>query len=62
MDNKRVYMAIGDGRKFDIKVILDNELVYEGSVENTPEEIKKLKYSKVMGGKVNTYFVHSELQ
>ncbi len=55
-------MAIGDGRKFDIKVILDNELVYEGSVENTPEEIKKLKYSKVMGGKVNTYFVHSELQ
>lgn len=55
-------MAIGDGRCFEIKVILDDEMVYEGSIENAPEEIKKLKYSKVNAGNVNTYWVYSKLQ
>lgn len=33
-NNKRVYMPIGEGRGFEIKVILDNVEVYSGSIEN----------------------------
>lgn len=55
-------MPIGEGRGFEIKVILDNVEVYSGSIENAPEGIRNLKYSKVNAGNINTYFVYSELQ
>ncbi len=59
---ERIYMPIGGARLIDIKVILDNEQVYEGMVEDAPEDIKKLKYSNVEMGNKITYYVHSELQ
>lgn len=61
-NNKRVYMSIGEGRCFNIKVILDDEVVYKGNIESAPKEIKKLRYSKMNVGSINTYFVYSELQ
>lgn len=44
----KVYDNIGSLRLLNIKVIMnDNETIYEGMVEDTPEDIKKLKYSKI---------------
>jgi len=59
---KKVYMAIGAGRLLDIIVILDGEKIYEGMVEDAPEKIKQLKYSKVEIASKMTYYVYSELQ
>lgn len=44
-------------RLLDIKVINDNsEVLYEGSTEKAPEDIKKLHYSKVnIGAPTNVY-------
>ena len=62
MDNKRVYGQIGLGRLLDITVYLDNELVYDGMIEDAPEEIKKLKYSEIeLQGKV-VYRAYSNMQ
>lgn len=61
-NEKKVYMAIGEGRLLDIIVILDEEKIYEGMVEDAPEEIRKLKYSKVKVGSKMTYYAYSEMQ
>lgn len=62
VDNKeKVYMPIGTSRLLDIKVILDGEEVYSGMVEDAPNEIKQLKYSKVDMGSPITYYVYSDL-
>lgn len=62
MDNKRVYGQIGLGRLLDIVVYLDNKLVYEGMIEDAPDEIKKLKYSEIeVQGKV-IYKAYSNMQ
>lgn len=62
VDNeKKVYMSIGTSRLLDIKVILDGQEVYSGMVEDAPNEIKNLKYSKVDMGSPITYYVYSEL-
>ena len=44
-------------RLLDIKVINDNsEVLYKGSTEKAPEDIKKLHYSKVnIGAPTNVY-------
>ena len=62
MDNKRVYGQIGLGRLLDISVYLDNELVYEGMVEDAPEDIKRLKYSEVEMKNKITYKAYSNMQ
>ena len=62
MENKRVYMQIGLARLLDTSVYLDNELVYDGMIEDAPEEIKRLKYSEVeLQGKV-IYKAYSDMQ
>lgn len=58
---KKTYMPIGAGRLLNIRVILDGQAVYEGMVENAPEEIKQLKYSEVQMENPITYIVYSEL-
>ena len=61
-NEKKVYMQIGLGRLLDIQVILDGNLVYDGMVEDAPEEIKRLKYSNVENsGAKFIYYVYSEL-
>lgn len=59
---RKTYQQIGDGRLLNIIVILDNEKIYEGMIEDAPEEIKKLRYSKVEMGYPLVYYVYSELQ
>ena len=44
----KVYDNIGSLRLLNIKVIMnDKDTIYEGMVEDAPEDIKKLKYSKI---------------
>ena len=54
-------MQIGDSRLLNIRVILDENIVYEGMVEDAPAEIKKLKYSSVNMGNPIECYVYSEL-
>lgn len=64
MENKekrRNYMPIGSGRLLNIKVIVDGNEVYEGKIEDAPEEIKRLKYYKIEMGSIMTYFVDTTL-
>lgn len=60
-NERRVYSTIGTGRLLNIKVILDGQEVYNGMVEDAPNEIKQLKYSKVDVGSQLTYYVYSDL-
>ena len=44
----KVYNQIGLSRLLNIRVIKDDvETLYEGMVEEAPEDIKNLKYSKI---------------
>ena len=61
-NSKKTYMQIGLGRLLDIIVYLDDKLIYEGMVENAPENVKRLKYSEIeVQGKI-IYKVYSNLQ
>lgn len=45
---RKAYLTIGSVRALDIRVIFeDTEILYEDAVEDAPEEIKRLGYSKV---------------
>ena len=44
----KLYDNIGSLRLMNIKVIKDNkDTLYEGMVENAPDDIKKLRYVKI---------------
>lgn len=63
MENERkLYQAIGSARLLDIRVILDDKIVYEGMVEDAPQEVKKLKYSDIKIKDKFEYQVYSNLQ
>lgn len=36
-------MLVGDSRLLNIRVIKNNEIIYEGMVENAPPEIKQMQ-------------------
>lgn len=59
-NEKKVYQRIGIGRLLDIRVVLDGETIYEGMVEDAPENVKNLKYSSVEMGRPITYFAYKE--
>ena len=59
---KKVYNQIGLGRLLNIRVIKnDSETLYEGMVEDAPEEIKKLRYSKIETTDRMNFYVYSKL-
>ncbi|MDO4382614.1 MAG: hypothetical protein Q4C39_06135 [Clostridia bacterium] len=60
---RKVYVSIGSGRLLNIRVVLDDNPtpIYEGMVEDAPEEIKDLKYSKVNVASQITYYVYSDV-
>lgn len=60
---RKVYVSIGSGRLLNIRVVLDDNPtpIYEGRVEDAPEEIKDLKYSKVNVASQITYYVYSDV-
>lgn len=58
---KKVYNEIGLSRLLDIRVIKDDiETLYEGMVENAPDEVKQLKYSKIQTTDKVNFYVYSE--
>lgn len=59
MEINKVYLPIESGRLLDIVVFLDDNKIYEGRVEDAPEEVKKLKYSRVEVGTPMLYYVYS---
>jgi len=61
-NNKKLYQAIGSARLLDIRVILDEQVVYEGMVEDAPQEVKNLKYSEIKIKDKFEYQVYSDLQ
>ena len=58
----KLYGPIGSGRLLNIKVILDGQEVYEGQVDDAPEEIRTLKYYQIDMVTPMTYYVRSEDQ
>ena len=59
--DKKVYMEIGTSRLLDIRVIKnDNEVLYEGMVEDAPENIKALKYYKIQTTDRVNFYVYGE--
>ncbi len=59
--DRKIYGPIALARHLDIIVILDeNKTIYEGNVDDAPEEVRKLKYSKVEMEKPIKYYVYSE--
>ena len=62
MDRNRTYLTVGSGRLLNIRVILDdNQVLYDGTAENAPQEIKNLLYSKIEIGSITNYYVYSNL-
>ena len=57
---RKVYQKIGSTKLLDIRVILDGETVYEGQVDNAPQEIRELKYSEVEMGTPLIYIAYKE--
>ena len=58
----KTYLQISDCRTVNIKVILDDkEVIFEGMSDDAPDEIKKLKWSKVQGSYPMECYVYSEL-
>lgn len=57
---RKAYLTIGSVRELDIRVIFENtEILYEGAVEEAPEEIKKLRYSKVENSDKMNFYVYN---
>ena len=47
MENEKLYNPIGIAHGIDIEVYNNNEKIYEGQVNDAPDEIRNLKYRKV---------------
>lgn len=59
--NRKAYLTISSSRLLDIRVIWeDNEILYEGMVEEAPQEIKNLRYSKIENADKMVFYVYSE--
>ena len=60
----KLYDSIGSLRLLNIRVYLDdNNVIYEGMVEDAPDEIKKYRYAKIMiddDGITNLYVYSNE--
>lgn len=57
----KVYGKIGEFKRMNIKVFLnDNEVLYEGKVEDAPLNIKELHFSKVMLGKITEIYIYDK--
>lgn len=59
-DSDKTYLQIGAGRLLDIRVFFDDVEVYSGMVENAPEEVKKLYYSKIIMTDKYEYYTYSK--
>lgn len=44
---RKTYLTIESARKLDIRVIYDNQIIYEGPIDDAPNEIRQLNYYDV---------------
>lgn len=57
----KTYGKIDSFKKMNIKVILnDQDIIYEGSVEDAPPDIKEMHYTKAFLGKVTKIYVYDD--
>ncbi|MBP3831209.1 MAG: hypothetical protein ILA02_02410 [Clostridia bacterium] len=61
-NNKKAYLQVGSIRLYNIVVNYDGNEIYRGKVEDAPEEIRQLKYSKVNISNDIVCEVYSECQ
>ena len=62
-NNKDVnlYGPLESIRLLDCRVFVDDKLVYDGNIEDLPEEMKDYKYHKTsQDGKTTEFFISSE--
>ena len=60
-EERKAYLTIGCARKMDIRVIWDDiDVLYEGEVEDAPQEIKRLRYTKMNNKDKVEFYVYSE--
>jgi len=58
----KTYLKINSCRKLDIKVIKnENEILYDGMVDDAPDEIKNLSYNRVDGGNPMIFYIENEI-
>lgn len=56
----KVYGRIGNLRLLKIRVVLnDTEVICEGMVEDAPDEVKELEYSKIEMSEFANLYVYS---
>lgn len=61
-ENLKCYGRINGFRLLNIDVILDDsQLIYQGTTENAPDNIKMLNYSKIDMGNPMKVYVYSSL-
>ncbi len=57
----KTYGKIDEFKRMNIKVILnDNEVLYEGKVEDAPDNIKELHYNKALLGKITEIYIYDK--
>lgn len=44
-----MFLKISSIRCLDVKIIKDGEVLYEGNVDNAPQELKDLDYKTISG-------------
>ena len=56
----KTYGKVSEFRKMNVKIILDDTVLYEGSVDDAPENIKEMPYTKALLGKVTEIYVYQD--
>jgi hypothetical protein len=53
------YLTIGVCRLLNAKIVKEetNEVLYEGIIDNAPEELKAMQYKKIDAGNQNIFYV-----
>ena len=57
------YLPIGSARLLDVRVIMDDQVIYDGLVDKAPDDIKQLKYYDISfdGNKVEYKVTNEQL-
>ena len=57
----KTYGRIDEFKRMEIKVILnDNEVLYEGKIEDAPMEIKEKHFNKAILGKITEIYIYDD--
>ena len=57
----KTYGRIDEFKRMEIKVVLnDNEVLYEGKIEDAPMEIKEKHFNKAILGKITEIYIYDD--